>query len=64
MLVEISYCAQHDQFFLFLFTSLCARSSKQAKQKKKKKKKKTDMAIKLRQKEGCHANAIAYNVFL
>lgn len=27
-IVEADYCAQHDQFFLFLCTSLSARSSK------------------------------------
>jgi len=31
-IVEADYCAQHDQFFLFLCTSLSARSSKQAKE--------------------------------
>lgn len=31
-IVEADYCAQHDQFFLFLCTSLSAKSSKQAKE--------------------------------
>jgi hypothetical protein len=30
--VGADYCAQHDQFFLLLCTSLSARSSKQAKE--------------------------------
>jgi hypothetical protein len=31
-IVEADYCAQRDQFFLFLCTSLSARSCKQAKE--------------------------------